>query len=819
MKILLKDLRFAARMFLRSPGFTAVMIVSLTLGIGANSAVFSLINGILLRPLPHIAEPDQLVRIFTTRTHTPGTGNVSYPDYLDYRENAGDVFADVMVHSPIALSFSTGGRPEFTFGYIASGNYFSMLGVQAVIGRTFTSDEDRNPGEHPVTVLSHRFWQRRFGSDPDAVGRTVRLNGHPFTIIGIAPEEFIGTEVIVSADFWIPMMMQAQVLPSVDLIHDREARILRTTARLNPGVGVDEARARIRTLGQNLAQEYPDANGDVGVGLVPEAEARIEVGLNAPITFAAAMLLFLVALVLLIACANVANMLLARAVGRRREIGIRLAIGAGRRRLIRQLLTESVLVSLIGGALGLVLAFWIARLLERVTPPANLPLGIEVPLDFRVLVFTLLVSVAAGMIFGLAPAIQASGTNLVLALKNDSGQHRGRSRRWTLGNLLVVAQVAVSLVLLISAGLFLRSLRSAQAVDLGMDPRHVLAVEIDLDMRGYSEDAGKGFYRELVARVGRLPGVEAVSLARPVPMGWSANATDVAREGEQLLEDRRQLLTMYSVVGEDYFATLSTPLVRGRGFEPRDDEDQPLRVIVNQTLVKRLWPDDDPLGKRVQLSALGGEIATVIGVAGDGKYRMVAEEPLPYLYLPLRQLYRAATTLVVRTAADPNAMLETVRREIHTLDGDLALVAQPLEALVSDRALMPIRLAAAIAGAFGLLGTLLAAVGLYGVMSYAVSRRTPEIGMRMALGAGIGNVLMLVLGQAMLLTLTGMGIGLVLTWAFTRLLSNLLVGVSPFDPLTFVAMSAGLVAVAWAASFVPAYRAIRVDPSIALRAE
>lgn len=819
MTALIKDLKFALRVFAKSPGFTTVVAVSLALGIGANSAIFSLVNGLLLRPLPHIEEPGRLVRIYTTKSHTPGAEQVSYPDYVDYLESDG-IFTDVTVYSPLALSLATDGQPEFVFAYIASGNYFSLLGIEAALGRTFTAAEDESPGEQPVVVLSHDFWKRRFSSDADVVGKTVKLNAHSFTIVGIAPEGFIGTEVIVAPDIWIPIMMQAQVMPSTDLLHDRETRVLRCTARLESGVTVEQARAQVQLIGQRLAQEYPEENGDVLVDLVPESEARIEVGVGEVLSLASAMLLVLVGLVLLIACANVANMLMARALGRQKEICLRLALGASRWRLVRQLLTESILLALMGGTLGLLLAVWVARLMESLPTPPDFPLQINVPLDLRVLTFSLAISILAGVVFGLIPGLQASRTDLVLALKSDASQMRAGPRRWALGKFLVVAQVAVSLVLLITAGLFVRSLRSAQTVDLGMDPESVLTFSVDLDMRGYSAEEGRRFYRDVVERVEALPGVRSISLAEPVPMGWSATSSDVAPEGDRLLNDDQEMQVGFSIVGVDYFTTLHTPLVKGRPFEERDDQEQPMRVIVNETLAERFWPGEDPLGKRLRLSTLDGDSVTVIGVAQDGKYRLLSEAPQPYMYLPLRQVYTPTISLVARTAGDPSHFLETLRREVHALDSDLVTFnAQPLEKLISQRTLMPLRLMATIASAFGVLGMILAAVGLYGVISYTTSRRTREIGLRMAMGARVADVLRLVLRQGMLLTLTGLMLGLGLATALSRMLSGLLVGVGVFDPVVFAVTAGGLIAVALAATLFPARRAIKINPASSLRME
>ncbi|MEM7583694.1 MAG: ABC transporter permease [Acidobacteriota bacterium] len=810
---ILEDFRFAFRVLRKHVGFTLVVLASLAVGIGANSAVFSFVNWALWRPLPHVEAPQDLSRVFTVKVKESDHQKVSYLDFLDYRQSG--IFEDLTVYRPVGLNMAIDEMPEFVFGNLASANYFEMLGVELELGRPFLDGEENDP----LVVLSHRFWAWRFGSDPDVIGRNVRLNGQHFSIIGVAPAGFFGTEILLSPDFWIPIRTQAQVLPSLSSLEDRGARGLRCTARHKPGTSQQQIQDRLKDLSQRLAEQYPDSYEDLAIQAVPESEARIEIGVGRVMKQAATALLVLVALVLLMTCANVANMLLARAIGRQREISIRLAMGAKRRRIVRQLLTESTLLAVLGGALGLLIAYAVSYAFTKLPTPPGLPIGIEAPLDLRVLLFSLAVSIFAGVVFGLVPALQISRPDLILTLK-ERGQSSGGTGRWSVGSLLIAGQVAISLVLLISAGLLLRSLGQAQSTDIGMDPNGVLTLALDLDAQGYSEDEGQRFYRELLDRLRAFPGVVSASLASPVQMGWSSAKSAVVVEGQQSIDTVDKLEVGFSIVAVDYFETVKTSIVEGRSFERSDTAEQPLRVIVNETFVERYWSDREVLGQVIRVDALEGAVATVVGVAEDGKYRLLTEAPRPFMYFAHQQFYSSAATLLVRTAGDPTRLTQSLSREIYALDDQLVISnTQPLETLISGRTLLPLRLVAATAGAFGLLGALLAAIGLYGIMSFSVLQRRREIGIRMAIGAEPVDVLSLVLQRGVALAVVGLTLGILLALAVSQLLAGLLVGVGALDPMAFAASISGLLLVTLAASLFPSLRALAIDPVRTLNAE
>jgi len=836
METLWQDLRYGVRVLLKSPGFTAVAVLSLALGIGANTAIFSLVNAVLLRPLP-VAEPAALVFLFCGVRNSPYSV-VSYPDYVDFRDQ-NKVFSGLATYSGIGLSLNAADQTELVSGAIVSGNYFDVLGVRAALGRTFLPEEDQTPGTHPVTVISHGLWQRRFGGDPNVVGQHLTLNGRAFTVIGVAPAGFNGTDLGETNDLYVPMMMQALVRPprggysgemNPDLLSRRGAGWLGVIGRLKPGVKIEQAQAEIATIARQLEQAYPDSNRDRIATLFPVSKGDPQS--RGTLLSVAGLLMGVVGLVLLIACANVANLLLARASGRRKEVSIRLALGASRGRLVRQLMTESVLLALLGGVVGLLLALWTVDVLKRFPPPANfLPFAFDFSVEGRVLGFTLLLSVLTGLIFGVAPALQASKPDLVPALKDESPALHQGSRRLALRNLLVIAQVALSLTLLIGAGLFLRSLRQAQSIDPGFNPEHVLVAPLNINLLRYTKPQGVEFYRQVVERVEALPGVQSASLARVLLLSGSGRTNSVMIEGQNG-PDRESRgegtgggaevannTTAANVVGLKYFQTMGIGLLRGRDFTAQDRDGAPGVVVINETFAKRYFPGQDPLGKRISLRGARGPWLEVVGITRDSKYRTLGEAPAPFVHLPLLQNHETGMTLHVRTGVDPAALIPAVRREIQALEKNLpATEIRPLTELIS-RSLFPARVGAALLGVFGLLALLLASVGLYGVMSYSVSRRTREIGIRMALGAERRDVLRLVLTEAMTLVAVGVGVGLTLAAAVTRLLAGFLYGVSATDPTTFAGITLLLAGVALFASLIPARRAMRVDPMVALRYE
>jgi len=839
---LLQDMRFGARTLAKNPGFTLVVTLTLALGIGANTAIFSFVNAVLLRSVP-VAEPERLVYVFGGTRTSPYSVS-SYPDYLDYRAR-NDVFSDLIAYSPITLSLNSGEQVDTVTGLIVTGNYFDVLGVRPRVGRAFLPEEDTTPGGHPVAVVSHGLWQSRFGADPGVVGRKLLLNGQQFTVVGVAPADFNGADTGRTSDIYVPMAMQALVRPprggysgemNPDLLSKRGPRWLDIVGRLKPGVTEEQAQAAMSTLAAQLSQSYPDTNREQTATVSPLAKGDPEQ--RGRLVSVAGLLLAVVGLVLLIACANVANLLLARAASRRKEISIRLALGASRGRLVRQLLTESLLLSLLGGALGLLLGVWLVKTMRTYSAPANFfPVAFDFSLDGNVLGFTLLLSVLTGLLFGIAPALQASKPDLVVALKDETALVPGASgrggRRFTLRDLLVVAQVALSLVLLISAGLFLRSLRKAQGIDPGFDPSRVVTMPLNINLLRYTKTQGQDFYRQVLERVTALPGVQSATLTRTPPLSGASRQSTVVIAGREAPESGSNTensggaggesvpsnITLASSVGQDYFETLNIPLLRGRDFNAQDREGAPGVAIVNETFARRYFPGEDPIGMRVSLAGAQGPWLEVVGLARDGKYVTLGEVPAPFLYQPLAQRHESGMVLMLRTSGDPSGLVPAVRREVHSIEPNLPLTnARLMEELLST-SLYPARMGAVLIGVFGLLALVLASVGLYGVMSYSVSRRTREIGIRMALGARGGDVLRLVLRQSMTLVAFGVALGLGAAFAATRLLAGFLYGVSPTDPAAFIGIAALLSIVSLAASLVPARRAATVDPLVAFRYE
>jgi predicted permease len=841
MRTLWQDLRYGARTLLKTPGFLVVAVFSLALGIGANTSIFSFVNAVLLRPLP-VADEARLVYVFSgTRTNPYNV--TSYPDYVDYRDK-NEVFNGLAAYSGISVSLNSNEQAEMISGLIVTGNYFDVLGVRASLGRTFLPEEDKTPGTHPVVIISHGLWQSHFAGDRAVVGRQLLLNGQPFTIVGVAPPDFNGAEVGQTSDLYVPMAMQTLVRPpragysgemNPDLLSRRGPRWLQMIGRLKPGATTEQAQANMTTLAAQLAQAYPDVDREQMATVSPVSKG--DPTERGTLLSVAGLLSAVVTLVLLIACANVANLLLARAHSRRKEISIRLALGASRGRLIRQLLTESVLLALAGGAAGLLLAVWLVDAMQSYTPPGNFfPVEFDFSLDKSVLLFTLLLSVLTGIIFGIAPALQASKPDLVAALKDETAMLAGQSsqvaRRFSLRNLLVVAQVALSLVLLISAGLFLRSLQQAQRIEPGFEPEHVLTMPLNINLLRYTKTQGQEFYRQTLERVAALPGVASATLTRTPPLSGASRQSSVLIAGQSGPdqashsestggggENLGNNMTLTSPVGLDYFRTLKIPLLRGRDFNAQDRVNSPGVVIINESFAKRYFAGQDPLGRQVSLNGAQGPWLEVVGLARDSKYLTLGEAPTPFLYQPLTQRHESGMVLLVRTSGDPANYVTAVRREVHALEPNLPLTNARTMMELLGLSLYPARMGAVLLGGFGLLALLLASVGLYGVMSYSVSRRTREIGIRMALGAQRRDVLRLMLREAMTLVAIGIVLGLVVAFAVTRLLVGFLYGVSPTDPLAFIGIAILLAAVAVVASLIPARRAAQVDPMVAFRYE
>jgi len=824
--MILHDLKQGFRRMVQEPGLTAVAVITIALGIGANTAIFGLVNALLLKPLPG-RDPGQLATVYTADFSGPLYSASSYPDYRDFRDR-NQVFASLAAYAmqPVLLAAkdSEGFR---AFNEAATANYFEVLGVQPLYGRFFLPAEEQPGGQSASVVLSYGLWQRRFRGDPGIVGQSINVNGHPFTVVGVAPQGITGMMRGVATEIWTPMAMQPILTNRPDMLERRGSRGLSLFGRLQPGVTLEQARANIALVGQQLHKEYPNSwsnrRGEARpVSVLPESSSRVPAMVREPVTIFLSLLLIVVGLVLLIACANVANVQLSRALARQREMAIRVALGASRWQIVRQLLTESILLSLVAGAVGLALAFWAVRAIAAIQLPIPVPLALDVSADYRVLLFALSASVLTGILFGLAPAVRASRTQQVEALKDGSGASGG-VRQSRLRGALVIAQVALCLILLIAAGLFLRSLGNAQALNPGFDFQNVLLFSLDLESSGYDEARGQAFLNDLQERLRALPQVEAVSMASrlPLDLDWSRRSVDI--EGYQFAEGEDREIH-YSQATAGYLAAMRIPLAAGRDFAEADRHAGAGAAIVNEAFVRRYWPGKTALGKHITAGwRIAGQIAqksfAVVGVARDGKYNSLGEGDTPFIVYSAAQAYTAQGTVVVRTRTEPMALAETVRAAVRGADPTLPVFnIRSLEAQMG-LSLFPVRVAAWLVGGMGLLALLLAAVGIYGVISFAVGQRTREIGIRMALGAQRGDILRLVAQQGFTLTAMGAGLGLAAAVAVTRFLTFLLYGISPLDPLTFVGIPIMLGGVALLACWLPARRATAVDPLVALRHE
>jgi macrolide transport system ATP-binding/permease protein len=815
MSDLVQDVRYAARQMARKPGLTAFAVLSLALGIGVNSSMFSLVNAILLRSLPAV-RPAELVDVYVGETGQARYATSSFPDFADLRA-WNDVVSDLAAFNVTVATWDNGRRTEMLFGEQVTASYFDLLGLRPLLGRAFLPDEDRTPGTHPVAILGQRLWKQRFGGDPKILGRSIKLNGIHFTVVGIAPEKLRGSFPGLVSDFWVPMQM-ADAMDRTPSLTSRGSRSLFLKARLKPGIPLVKAQAQFTALAGRLRTAYPQEDKNLEITLVKTRDVVLNPAIDGPILGVAGLLLGIVGLVLLIACSNVANLLLVRASERRKEIAIRLAIGAGRGRLIRQLLTESVLLALMGGVLGLLFALWTARLILAFKPPLAIPLSLDVSLDAKVLGFTMGLALLTGLLCGVAPALQASKPDLVGTLRDDSAGPGRRYRRLGLRNLLVITQVAISTVLLIGAGLFLRSLGHASSIDPGFTLRKGVAAQLVVGLGGtYNEVQARTFYQRLLDRTRALPGVRSAAYADHLPLALEIHVSRAEIEGKPAAREEDRPEADRSGAGPGYFTTLGIPILAGRPFDERDGPAAAKVAIVNETAAKRFWPGEPPLGKRLRFGGGTGDWRTVVGVARDGKYRTLGEDPRPFVYTPTEQDSSFGRTLVVASDGDEKAMLAQVRREIDALDPntpifDIKTMSEHLSVM-----LFLARMGAALLAAFGGLGLILASMGLYGVVAASVARRTREIGIRMAIGARRGDVLRLVVKEGMALTGTGLAIGLGLSLLASQVLRGLLYGIAPSDPLTFFGVALVLATVALCANLVPARRATEVDPLVALR--
>jgi len=820
MENLIKDIRYGVRMFVKNPGVTLVAVITLALGIGANTAIFSGVNAFLMRPLP-VSNSHELVRPMEIAEDRGLSDEMSYPDFLDYRNQATS-FAGLTAEDMIQVAINSENQNDVIWGQVVSASYFDVMQVKPILGRTFLPDEDKTAGGNPVVVLGNSFWQRRMASDANIVGKKVQLNNRAYEVIGVSPEYFHGSKFALSMDFWVPISMAEELRRNPGVLTERGSHWMNVIGRLKPGVSMDQASAEMSAIATRLNQTYPDNRANnTQAKVLGEVEGRFE-DMGGVFKSAGAIAMAIVGLILLIACANVANLMLARAAARRKEIGIRLALGANRARLIRQLLTESLLLSLLGGALGLLLAFWVSDLMEGFIPVLEYNFVKDFfALDSRALVFTLIISLATGLVFGLAPAWQSSNPDVVPVLKGDpEAALRGKRRAFGLRNVLVVAQVALSLVVLVCGGLFIKSFRKAQTMDPGFDNPNGLIVSLSPQLVGYDEEQARNFYKQIVERVSHVPGIEAASLARTLPLGDSSNSNGpILKEGETLARGSAGRNIMTNVISPGFFKTMQIPILEGRDFDDRDQQKTQRVVIVNQRMAQTLWPGESAVGKRIFIGAESRDALEVVGVVKTGKYRALAEDPKPFFYYPTSQRRPSTMLLVMRSSVDPRSLVSAVRSEVQALDRRVPVSGVKTMDEHKTYALWAPNMAASFSLAFGVVAMLLSAVGLYSVMAYVVSQRTREVGIRMALGANRADVLKMITRQGMRLAAVGVGIGLLLSLALAQVMSSLLIGVSGYDVSTFILVPTLLAGVALVACYLPARRATKVDPLVALRYE
>jgi len=804
-------------MLVKNPAFTGAVIVTLALGIGLNAAVFSAVHGLLLRPLPGVENPDRIVQVYRS---WPGIeyGSNSIPHFRDLRDRSEEVgTVDGMASwAFVNLSLSSEGENEIAWGEMVSANFFDVLGVNPVLGRTFTLDESverAGVGGSPVVVLSYGAWQGRFGGDRNVVGRTVTINGSPFEVVGVAPEGFTGPMPVASPVLWAPLAMEPTLMAgSGSNMEERGSNFMNIVARIPADASVDRVRQGLDRVVDGLRETYPDQYERSGVVVVPQSEAGIHPMIADSQVAMSSVILAVVALLLLVACVNVANLFLARAEDRRREIGIRLSVGAGRMRIVRQLLTESLLFALAAGIVGLGLAALAIRIMNGIQPPTDLPLGFDFELSMPVLAFTLGAALVTGLVFGLAPAIQASKPETVGALKGDAAAPGGSGTRISRG--LVVVQTALSVVLLLSAGIFLRNLQAASEMDVGFQADHLRLARVAPGLQGSDRPRAEALYRDVKDRIEVAPGVTAAAWAEIVPLGLASQQTSVAVGGYEPGPDE-QMSIGYNRVGPDYFEAMGIDL-RGRGFTEADDSTAQPVLVVNQTMAERFWPGEDALGRTVETR---GEDRLIVGIAENGKYFRLGEEPTAQMYLPMAQDFPMWASIQIRTTDDPTTVVPRLRQAVRELDPTLPLAdVRTMESHLGI-AMLPSRVAGSALGIFGILGLILAAVGIYGVIAYGVSRETREIGIRVALGAGRSRVLAMVLKRGGILVVIGVAIGLVAAFGVAGLVRDLLYTGRAVDPVVFVSVPLVLTAVALLATWIPARRAAGADPMNALRGE
>ncbi|HEV7218278.1 MAG TPA: ABC transporter permease [Terriglobales bacterium] len=819
METLLQDIRYGLRALKKSPGLTLVVAITIALGVGANTATFSLVNGFFLRPLP-VPSPEQLVALAIQEKNSPlGALGFSYPEFAAFRQQAApscEVFGQALAGSP---GLTADGRTDPVSMTAVTSNYFSGLGVKPGLGRLILPSEGETMGEQAVLVLGYSFWQKRFGGDPGVIGKQVRINGKPVEIIGVVPKEFHGSFSTFEMDAYVPLSAVFPGGSGINFWTDRNKRLILAVGRLKPGVNIAKAQGLFDVISQREAGEYPASDKGFSIRVIPEKLSRPIPYANTAFLLISALFLILSGVVLLLACTNVANILMARASSRMREMAIRTALGGGRGRLVRQMLTETMLLASLGGVLGVLFGMWAGRLSGSIHFP-NVPLQLDTGFDWLVFVYAFAVVLLTGIFVGLAPALIATRAEINVVLHQGDTREAGRSGHRARGDLMV-AQVAGSLALLIVAGLFVRSLQNAEKMDLGFNPAHVLNVALDPQENGYNEAQTKDFYRELESKVKALPGVESASLASSVPISTFPSRQRIYVENQPVLPDSVLPDILFNRIDSGYFKTMSIPILIGREFLDSDNESAPSVAIVNQTMADRLWPGRNPIGQRFSMKSESGPFIEVAGVACDSKYQTIAEDPQAYFYAPIAQNYTSLRILQIRSSIALPSLTNQIQAQIRSLDPAVTIVdiRTMNESLQGATGFFIFRLGASLAALVGVMGLILAIVGVYGMVSYSVTRRTQEIGIRVALGANSQQILGLIVKQGMKTVLGGVLLGLLAAWAVTRMMTHLLVGVSPNDPAIYIAASIFLTSVALFGCYIPAHRAAKVDPMVALRYE
>ena len=808
MRTLIKDLKYGIRMLVRSPGFTVVAVLSLALGIGVNTTVFTLLDAIMLRSLP-VPHPEQIVDIATREAGGEPHADFSYPLYAGLRDH-NDVLSGMVAYVDTSLGLAAGDQTERIRAEFVSANYFTVLGIQPAIGSAF-APEDERPGAARVAVISYALWKRRLGGEPAALQKTIALNGRTFSVVGVAPRNYSGLLRGIQTDIWLALPQRVDFEDDPKLLTSDQVSWLSLAGRLKPGVTIEQAQAHLTALLPGISEEARQS-GKWQAALTKAAGGNdvYVAELARPVT----LLFIAVVLILAIACANVASLLLARAKARGKEIGIRLALGATRRRVMRQLLTESLLLAMAGGALGFLMAIWSSGLAAGLRTRVGGTLDLDATPNLRVLWFTLIVSVLTVLLFGLIPALRASRLDLVTVLKGEIGTPVFR-RGPSLQSLLVVTQVTLSLILLAGAGLLVRSLWNLQSIEKGFSGDNVLAMSLNMDLQGYDEGRGKNFYAAALENLSALPGVQSVSLASALPVSAGGSRMERPANGTKPAVNEYVSIDIVGI-SPRFFETTGVPLLRGRDFRLIDTEKSNRVIIVNERMAKKLWPGQDPVGHSFND---GLKTFEVIGVAGDTKYRNLREAPRLAMYQPLAQAYRPSMNLLVRTAHDPAALAPAIQNQLHSIEPALTIFNIRTLFEHVGRSLYVERMESLLLTFFGLLALLLTAIGIYGVVAYSVAQRTREVGIRMALGAQKRDVLRLIVVKGLALVGWGSGVGLVACFGLSRLVSNQLYGVGPYDPTTLATVATLLVAVALVASYLPAWRATKVDPLEALRYE